>query len=163
MNPRKGSDAAQYFEREKRLASDSIDRGEPHPYAGRYNQPENGSLPHSPTFKLGRALLNEVFEAERVPWAAYGTFSMLELFTNPEGVKITPTKFDPLQYSFAALKGDRNAGVVHKMRLGMMVHGVDFSSHPGGVVSATHGEAELEDTVSAMRKTVRMLRAEGEL
>jgi glutamate-1-semialdehyde 2,1-aminomutase len=107
--------------------------------------------------------LNEVFEEERVNWAAYGTFSMLELFTNPEGVQITPTKFDPLQFSFAALKGDRNAGVVHKMRLGMMLHGVDFSSHPGGVASATHGEAELEDTVSAMRKTVRMLRAEGEL
>jgi len=107
--------------------------------------------------------LNEVFEEERVNWGAYGTFSMLELFTNPEGVQITPTKFDPLQFSFAALKGDRNAGVVHKMRLGMMVHGVDFSSHPGGVASATHGDSELEDTVAAMRKTVRMLRAEGEI
>ena len=67
------------------------------------------------------------------------------------------------RYSFASLKGDRNAGVVHKMRLAMMVHGVDFSSHPGGVVSATHGEAELEDTVAAMRNSVRMLKAEGEL
>jgi hypothetical protein len=49
------------------------------------------------------------------------------------------------------------------MRLGMMIHGVDLSSHPGGVVSATHGEAELEDTVAAMRDTLRMLRAEGEV
>jgi glutamate-1-semialdehyde 2,1-aminomutase len=110
-----------------------------------------------------RRRLNEVFEEERVAWAAYGTFSMLELFTNPEGVAITPTRFDPLQHSLASLKGDRTAGVVHKMRLGMMVHGVDLSGHPGGVVSATHGEAELEDTVAAMRQTVRMLRAEGEL
>jgi glutamate-1-semialdehyde 2,1-aminomutase len=110
-----------------------------------------------------RRRLNEVFEEERVLWAAYGTFSMLELFTNPEGVQITPTRFDPMQHSLASLKGDRAAGVVHKMRLGMMVHGVDLSGHPGGVVSATHGEAELEDTVAAMRQTVRMLRAEGEL
>src|SRR5438270_441434 len=110
-----------------------------------------------------RKRLNEVFEEERVPWAAYGTFSMLELFTNPEREAVTPTRFDPLQYSFASLKGDRNAGVVHKMRLAMMVHGVDLSSHPGGVVSATHGEAELEDTVAAMRNSVRMLKAEGEL
>ena len=79
------------------------------------------------------------------------------------GVQITPTKFAPLELSFAALKGDRNAGVVHKMRLGMMVNGIDLSSHPGGVASATHGESELEDTVSAMRNTVRMLRAEGEI
>src|SRR5437763_11205645 len=56
--------------------------------------------------------LNEVFEEERVNWGAYGTFSMLVLFTNPEGVQITPTKFDPRQFSFDALKGDRNAGVV---------------------------------------------------
>jgi glutamate-1-semialdehyde 2,1-aminomutase len=52
---------------------------------------------------------------------------------------------------------------VHKMRLGMMIHGVDLSGHPGGVISATHGETELEDTVSAMRNTLRMLKAEGEL
>ena len=96
-------------------------------------------------------------------WAAYGTFSSLELFTNPERAAITPTKFNPLDHSFAALKGERTAGIVHKMRLGMMIHGVDLSSHPGGVISATHGEAELEDTIAAMRNTVRMLRAEGEL
>ena len=98
-----------------------------------------------------------------MPWAAYGTFSSLELFMNPERAPITPTKFDPLEHSFAALKSDRNASIVHKMRLGMMIHGVDLSSHPGGVISATHGEAELEDTIAAMRNTVRMLRAEGEL
>ena len=110
-----------------------------------------------------RRRLNEVFEEERVPWAAYGTFSSFELFTNPEGVAITPTRFDPLNYSAASLKGERNAGVVHKLRLGMMIHGVDLSSHPGGVISATHGEAELEDTAAALRNTVRMLKAEGEL
>jgi glutamate-1-semialdehyde 2,1-aminomutase len=110
-----------------------------------------------------RRRLNEVFEEERVPWAAYGTFSSLELFTNPERQAVTPTRFDPLAYPLASLKGDRNAGTVHKLRLGMMIHGVDLSSHPGGVISATHGEAELEDTVAAMRDTLRMLKAEGEL
>jgi glutamate-1-semialdehyde 2,1-aminomutase len=110
-----------------------------------------------------RHRLNEVFEEERVPWAAYGTFSSFEIFTNPDSAAITPTKFDPREFSFAALKGDRTAGIVHKMRLGMMIHGVDLSSHPGGVISATHGESELEDTANAMRDTVRMLRAEGEL
>ena len=110
-----------------------------------------------------RTRLNEVFEEERVKWAAYGTFSSLELFMNPERAPITPTRFNPLDHSFAALKSDRAANIVHKMRLGMMIHGVDLSSHPGGVISATHGEEELEDTVAAMRNTVRMLRAEGEL
>src|ERR1700676_5298418 len=110
-----------------------------------------------------RRRLNEVFEEERVPWAAYGTFSSFELFTNPEGAAITPTEFDPLQQSFASLKGERNAGIVHKLRLATMIHGVDLSSHPGGVISATHGEAELDAAAAALRNTVHMLRAEGEL
>jgi glutamate-1-semialdehyde 2,1-aminomutase len=110
-----------------------------------------------------RARLNEVFEEEKMPWAAYGTFASFHIFTNPEGTSISPTKFDPFEHSTAALKGSRTAGIVHKMRLGTMVHGADLNSSPGGVISATHGDAELEDTVNAVRQTVRMLRAEGEL
>ena len=45
----------------------------------------------------------------------------------------------------------------------MMTSGVAFSGSPGGVTSATHGEAELADTVKALRDTVRMLRQEGEI
>jgi hypothetical protein len=44
-----------------------------------------------------------------------------------------------------------------------MLGGVDFNSHPGGVISCTHGEAELDDTATALRDAVRMMRAEGEL
>src|SRR5262249_28364564 len=110
-----------------------------------------------------RQRLNEVFEEEHVPWAVYGTFSSFELFTNPQRAQITPTRFDARERPFAELKSDRNAGTVHKLRLAMMIHGIDLSSHPGGVISATHGDAELEDTVGALRKSVRMLKAEGEL
>jgi len=52
---------------------------------------------------------------------------------------------------------------VHKFRLAMMTGGVDFSGSPGGITSATHGEAELEDTVTALRHTIRMLKQEGEI
>jgi glutamate-1-semialdehyde 2,1-aminomutase len=110
-----------------------------------------------------RQRINEVFEEERLPWAAYGTFSMLHIFTNPDRVAITPTRFDPHQQPTAALTGNRQADIVHKLRLAMMTNGVDFSASPGGLVSATHGEAELDDTVAALRKTVRMLKQEGEI
>jgi hypothetical protein len=40
---------------------------------------------------------------------------------------------------------------------------VDLSGSPGGLASATHGDAELEDTVSAVRKSVHMLRQKGEI
>src|SRR6266566_2363254 len=110
-----------------------------------------------------RQRINEVFEEEHVPWAAYGSFSNFHIFTNPDHSAIVPTRFDPLQQPAAALAGNRQAGVVHKLRLAMMTGGVDFNGSPGGIVSATHGEAELEDTGKALRNTVRMLKQEGEI
>ena len=110
-----------------------------------------------------RRRINEVFEEERVPWAAYGTFSMLHIFTNPDHFAIRPTEFDPHQQPTAALTGNRQADIVHKLRLAMMVRGVDFNGSPGGLVSATHSEAELEDTIAALRKAVHMLKHEREI
>jgi hypothetical protein len=57
----------------------------------------------------------------------------------------------------------KNAGIVHKWRLATMLGGVDFSSHPGGVISCTHGDAELDDTATALRNACRLLTAEGEV
>ena len=107
--------------------------------------------------------LNEVFEEEHVPWAAYGRFSSIEIFTNPEGIAVTPTEFDPMGLEPKHFKGVKNASLVHKLRLASMLSGVDFNGHPGGVISCTHGEAELEDTANALRSAVRLLKAEGEV
>ena len=110
-----------------------------------------------------RRRINEVFEEEHVPWAAYGSFSNFHIFTNPDHRGIVPTRFDPLEQPAAAMTGNRQAGIVHKFRLAMMTGGVDFNGSPGGIVSATHGEAELEDTMKALRNSVRMLKQEGEI
>ncbi len=110
-----------------------------------------------------RSRINEVFEEEHVPWAAYGMFSNFHIFTNPDHRAIVPTGFDPLELPAESFFDKRQAGVVHKLRLAMMTGGVDFNGSPGGIVSATHGEAELEDTLKALRKSVRMLKQEGEI
>jgi hypothetical protein len=44
-----------------------------------------------------------------------------------------------------------------------MTGGVDSNGSRGGSVSATHGEAELKDTVKALRNSIRMLKQEGEI
>jgi glutamate-1-semialdehyde 2,1-aminomutase len=85
-----------------------------------------------------RHRFNAVLEAEAVPWAAYGGFSGLHLFTNPKGRTITPSAFDP-------------------------INGVDISGWPGGCVSAAHGPAEVELTADAFRESLRLLKREGEL
>ena len=110
-----------------------------------------------------RRQINELFEEEHVPWAAYGMFSNFHIFTNPGGNAISPTRFDPLAMPAESYFDKSQSGLVHKFRLAMMTGGVDFSGSPGGVISTTHGEAELEDTVKALRQTVRMLRQEGEI
>jgi glutamate-1-semialdehyde 2,1-aminomutase len=110
-----------------------------------------------------RRRLNEVFEEERVPWAVYGTFSMFHIFTNPDHATITPTRFDPLDHPAESLAGNRQASAVHKLRLAMMLGGVDLSGSPGGLASATHGDAELDDTVKALQNAIRLLRQEGEI
>ncbi len=62
-----------------------------------------------------------------LPWAAYGTFSSIEIFTNPEGIEVTPTQVHPLGLPAKHFKGVKNAGLVHKLRLATMLGGVDFN------------------------------------
>jgi glutamate-1-semialdehyde 2,1-aminomutase len=106
--------------------------------------------------------LNEVLETENVPWAAYGSFSGVHLFTNPKGRAIRPSDFDPLALPYAELKG-REIGLTHRLRLAMLVQGVDFNSWPGAIVSAALGVSDLADTVDAFRDALRMLKREGDL
>lgn len=50
-----------------------------------------------------------------------------------------------------------------KLRLAMLVNGVDITSWPGGTVSAAHDEDDLEKTVAAFRQSLVMLKSEGEV
>jgi glutamate-1-semialdehyde 2,1-aminomutase len=109
-----------------------------------------------------RGALNEVFEAEGVPWAFYGTFSGFHLFTNPDGLDITPTAFDAGALSHQQLTA-ASKETVRKFRLAMLVHGVDFNARCDGVVSTAHGDADLAATVDALRGSLAMLRREGEV
>jgi glutamate-1-semialdehyde 2,1-aminomutase len=106
--------------------------------------------------------LNEVLEAEDVPWAAYGTFSGLHLFTNPKGRAIRPSEFDPFAVPYPELK-TKQGDITHRLRLAMLVQGVDFNNWPGALLSAAHGETELSDTVDGFRQALRMLKREGDL
>ena len=109
-----------------------------------------------------RAGLNGVLEDEGVPWSVYGTFSSFHLFMNPRGRAITPSTFDPLEIDYAELK-ERPPELVNKIRLGLLVNGVDIQGWPGGMTSAANTADDLPVTVDAFRETIRMLRREGEL
>jgi glutamate-1-semialdehyde 2,1-aminomutase len=61
---------------------------------------------------------------------------------------------------FMELKGN-NAEAVRKLRLAMLVNGVDMTGWPGGTISATHGDVELADTLTAFRTALGILQEEG--
>ena len=50
-----------------------------------------------------------------------------------------------------------------KLKLAMVVNGVDLQGWRGGIVSATHGGSEVERTVEAWRKSLRALKDEGDI
>ena len=109
-----------------------------------------------------RSRLNRVLAEDGIAWAVYGTFSGFHVFTNPHKRAIAPASFDPFDFGYAELKANA-PGVVPKLRLAMLVNGVDITGWPGGTVSAAHTEEDLEATVTAFRASVAMLRREGEV
>ncbi|MDE2198801.1 MAG: aminotransferase class III-fold pyridoxal phosphate-dependent enzyme [Rhodospirillales bacterium] len=109
-----------------------------------------------------RAGMNEVLMRENLPWAVYGTTSGFHLFLNPQGRAITPASFDPHAVDFAEMKA-QPAQLTNRLRLAMLVNGVDLNPRLGGFTSAAHSELDIADTVHAFGESLRMLRAEGEL
>jgi glutamate-1-semialdehyde 2,1-aminomutase len=108
-----------------------------------------------------RAGLNEVLAEVKLPWAVYGTYSGFHLFTNPKGRDITPHNFDPMEVEMEELKAQQPM-LTNRMRLAMMVQGVDLNPRLGGFTSVTHTDDDVAETVAAFRTALAMVRAEGE-
>jgi len=110
-----------------------------------------------------REALARVLRDEHVPWAVYGTFSGFHIFTNPEQLPITSADIEAGRCDYRVLKAAVSSSLTTKLRLGMLLHGVEIFSWPGGPTSAVHSPEDLEATVDAFRRTLRLLRAEGEI
>jgi hypothetical protein len=50
-----------------------------------------------------------------------------------------------------------------KLRVGVLLHGVDIQPWPGAPISAAHTSEDRDRTAEAFRQTIRMLREEKEL
>ena len=72
-----------------------------------------------------------------MPWAVYGTYSGFHLFVNPSGLDIGPHSFDPAKMPLEDMKNQPKA-LVNKLRLAMLVNGVDLNPRGGGLLSCTH-------------------------
>ncbi len=110
-----------------------------------------------------RAGMNAVLEEEGVPWAVYGVHSFFNFFTNPDNREIRPTAFDAQTAPIEWFKADKRERLLAKMRLAMLVHGIDLKSWRGGIVSSAHTRADIDLTLDAWQRSLRDLKEEGDL
>lgn len=108
-----------------------------------------------------REALTRVLVDKGVPWAVYGGFSTFHLFVQADR-PVDPVTFDPLSIPPVAMK-DRPKELIRLLRLAMLVNGVDTNPLCGGLVSATHGSAEVDRTAEAFATSIDMLRRAGEI
>jgi glutamate-1-semialdehyde 2,1-aminomutase len=107
--------------------------------------------------------LRRIVIEEGVPWGIYGEASTFQIFQNPKGMALDPATFDPVQLGFKGLKGVKDTRLAHRLRIAMISHGADIMGAPGGTVSAVHGPAEVARTLEAFRRSVRAMKAEGDI
>lgn len=110
-----------------------------------------------------RQELNRVLQEEKVPWVVYGSFSSFHIFTDPQGRRPSLADVESGRLDYSIFKEAPRRSLAIKLRLGMLINGVDIFSWPGGPTSAVHTPEDLELTASAFRNTVRLLREEGEI
>ena len=110
-----------------------------------------------------RCAMNEVLESEGIPWSVYGEYSVLHFFTNPAGEKLQAASFDANHAPRDFFATDPRKDMLSKLRLGMLVNGVDLKGWRGAIVSAAHSADDVDHTVAAWRETLRLLKREGEI
>jgi glutamate-1-semialdehyde 2,1-aminomutase len=110
-----------------------------------------------------RDAYNRVLAEEGIPWAVYGEHSVIHFFTNPDGAEVDPMVWDANAQPASAFKADPRKALMAKLYLALVVNGIDPKGPRGAILSATHGEAEIGEATEAWRKSLRMLKDEGEL
>jgi glutamate-1-semialdehyde 2,1-aminomutase len=104
--------------------------------------------------------LNEMFAERGVSWAAYGEFSTFHIVTGYDGPRPDGDDFIPYGGALDRLDGAPNPRLKHAFRQGMLLHGVDLPGF-GGWFTATHSDADVDQTIAAAAGAVDVLREEG--
>ncbi|MBI3988427.1 MAG: aspartate aminotransferase family protein [candidate division NC10 bacterium] len=111
--------------------------------------------------ELFRNGANEVIARLQVDVWVYGEASVFHVLLEPRRLGVgQPGSGEPLNH--VALLSYPNLDLYHKLRLALILNGVDF---PGlhGWVSAVHSDEDIERTVQAFERALTMLQEEGAL
>jgi glutamate-1-semialdehyde 2,1-aminomutase len=103
---------------------------------------------------------NDAIEAAGLDWAAHGSYAGFHISVDA-GVTGRPHDYDAMAAISRMLARPGGSEVMRKVRMGMLLHGVDITPGLSGYVSATHGEEEIEQTILAFSKTLGAIVSEG--
>ncbi len=98
-----------------------------------------------------RAALNQVVNEAGLNWIVYGEFSDFHIFANHEDRDISLEDIYAGRVDYSVLKGGTPPPVINKIRSGLLTHGVDTVPWPGGLVSAVHSGADIDQTAMAFK------------
>jgi glutamate-1-semialdehyde 2,1-aminomutase len=111
-----------------------------------------------------RQRLNALFEQRGVPWVAYGEFSGFRLLPGYQGPRPQEQdeQFIPYDGDFQRLDiaAAVNPRLRQAFRQAMLLLGVDLPGL-GGMTTAAHTDADVEQTVAAVAGCLELLQAEG--
>jgi glutamate-1-semialdehyde 2,1-aminomutase len=103
--------------------------------------------------------MNQSIRRRGLGWSAYGLFSDFHLYCAAS----TPEEIYAGKIPWQQLKGGISPALSHKIRAGLLLHGVDITGWPGGLVSSAHSGEDVRRTVDAFDATLDMLAAEDDL
>jgi glutamate-1-semialdehyde 2,1-aminomutase len=106
--------------------------------------------------QLLRQRLNELFAAQDVPWVAYGQFSGFKLLPGYSGPRPSSDDFVPYAGNPDLLEKGKSSAMTHTFRRAMLLQGVDLPGL-GGMTSAAHTEADIDQTVAAAGEALSLL------
>ena len=85
---------------------------------------------------------------------------MFHLLPRYQGPRSDGDDFIPYNGDLNRLDGPRDVRLIHAVRQGMLLHGVDLFGL-GGMTTAAHTKEDVDRTVAAMNATLELLREEG--
>lgn len=103
-----------------------------------------------------RHRLNQLFRDQRIPWFAYGTFSMIHLCPNYEACTQEYETGLPYEADYQRLDGARDPHLQHALRIALLTEGVDWFGW-GGMTSAVHTSDDIEFTIDAFERAFHRL------
>jgi glutamate-1-semialdehyde 2,1-aminomutase len=107
-----------------------------------------------------RLSLNALLKNQQSDWIVYGEFSGFKFLPGYEGPRPDSDDFIPYGGALEKLDGAKNPRLSHAFRRALLLHGVDLPGL-GGMTTAAHTEADIEQTVAAVAAALDLLKNDG--